>query len=126
MDATNEYCRIGEVTACKNLKEFCHSIKGLYSSKYLQKPGPNDLTRMLDINNKRGFPGCIGSLDCMHWAWKNCPSSMAGQYKGKEKRPTVVLEAVADQRLWIGHVFFGTAGALNDINVLDKSSFFND
>jgi hypothetical protein len=51
---------------------------------------------------------------------------MAGQYKGKEKHPTVVLEAVADQRLWIWHVFFGTAGALNYINVLDKSLLFDD
>jgi hypothetical protein len=60
----------------------------------------------------------------MHWAWKNCPTALAGQYKGKEKKPTVVLEAVANQRLWIWHCFFGTAGALNDINVLQKSSLF--
>ena len=32
----------------------------------------------------------------------------------------VVLEAVADQSLWIWHVFFGTAGALNDINILER------
>lgn len=51
---------------------------------------------------------------------------MAGQYKGKEKQPTVVLEAVADQRLWIWHTFFGTAGALNDINVLQKLLLFED
>ena len=49
---------------------------------------------------------------------------MAGQYKGKEKSLTIVLEAVADQSLWIWHVFFGTAGALNDINVLDQSPLF--
>jgi hypothetical protein len=49
---------------------------------------------------------------------------MSSQYKGKEKKPTVVLEAVANQRLWIWHCFFGTAGALNDINVLEKSLLF--
>jgi hypothetical protein len=27
----------------------------------------------------------IGSLDCMHWQWKNCPSALKGQYQGKEK-----------------------------------------
>jgi hypothetical protein len=54
----------------------------------------------------------------MHWAWKNCPSGWAGQYKGKEKKPTMVLEAVASQNICIWHAFFGTPGALNNINVL--------
>ena len=126
MDATNEYCRIGEVTARKSLKAFCNLINALHASQYLQKPDQKDLTQLLDVNNQQGFPGCIGSLDLMHWAWKNCPSAMAGQYKGKEKRPTVVLEAVADQQLWIWHVFFGTVGALNNINVLDKLSSFDN
>jgi hypothetical protein len=31
---------------------------------------------------------------------------------------SVVLEAVADQDLWIWHAFFGMAGSHNDINVL--------
>jgi hypothetical protein len=48
---------------------------------------------------QRGFPGCIGSVDGMHWAWKNCPTGWAGQYKGKEKLPTTVLEAVTSQSL---------------------------
>ncbi|KAI7953618.1 hypothetical protein MJO28_006165 [Puccinia striiformis f. sp. tritici] len=126
MDATDEYCRTSESTARQTLRIFCNTINNLYANEYLRTPTANDLIRMLDVNNTRGFPGCIGSLDCMHWAWKNCPSALAGQYKGKEKRPTVVLEAVADQRLWIWHTFFGTAGALNDINILDRSPLFED
>jgi hypothetical protein len=55
----------------------------------------------LQENEQRGFPGCIGSIDGMHWAWKNCPSGWAGQYKGKEKKPTIVLEAVASKNLRI-------------------------
>jgi hypothetical protein len=61
----------------------------------------------------------------MHWAWKNCPSGWAGQYKGKEKKPTIVLEAVASKNLRIWHTFFGTPGALNDINVLHRSHLFD-
>ena len=66
----------------------------------------------------------LGSLDCMHWAWKNCPMAHHGQYTGKEKEPTLILEAVALYDLWIWHSFFGLPGALNDLNVLDQSPIF--
>jgi hypothetical protein len=36
----------------------------------------------------------------------------------------VVLEAVADQDLWIWHAFFDMAGSHNDINVLQCSNVF--
>ena len=41
-------------------------------------------------------------------------------------KTTIVLEAVASYDLWIWHAFFGPPGTLNDINVLDRSSVFDD
>lgn len=73
----------------------------------------------------RGFPGCKGSIDGMHWVWKNCPAGWAGQFQGKEKRATIVLEAVASQSTRIWHAFFGSPGSLNDINVLNQSPIFD-
>jgi hypothetical protein len=61
----------------------------------------------------------------MHWSWKNCPTAYKGTYTGKEKEPTLVLEAVALYDLWIWHAFFGLPGALNDINVLHQSHIFD-
>uniref|UniRef100_A0A0D3A5C8 DDE Tnp4 domain-containing protein n=1 Tax=Brassica oleracea var. oleracea TaxID=109376 RepID=A0A0D3A5C8_BRAOL len=43
----------------------------------------------------------IGSIDCMHWEWKNCPTTWKGQYPRG-------------------------SGTLNDINVLDRSPVFDD
>jgi len=63
----------------------------------------------------------FASIDCMHWIWKNCPMAYQGQYKGKEKHATIVLEAIASYDLWIWHCFFGLPGTMNDINVLDRS-----
>ena len=68
----------------------------------------------------------IGSLDCMHWTWKNCPTAYSGQYTGKEKEPTIILEAVASYDTWIWHAFFGLPGTLNDLNVLDRSPLFKN
>jgi hypothetical protein len=36
----------------------------------------------------------IGSLDCSHFVWGNCPVADQGQYQGKERRPTLVVEAI--------------------------------
>ena len=47
-----------------------------------------------------GIVGMLGSLDCMNVQWKNCPVAFQGAYMGKEKSPTIVLEAVADHNLW--------------------------
>lgn len=67
----------------------------------------------------------LGSIDCMHWEWKNCPKAYHGQYTGKEGAPTLILEVVADYELWIWHAFFGLPGSLNDINVLNRSPVFS-
>ncbi|GJX24512.1 ethylene-responsive transcription factor ERF109-like protein [Tanacetum coccineum] len=100
----------------------------LYMPKYLRKPTLEDVVKIQQKhNNVHGFPGMLGSIDCMHWKCKNCPVSWQGQYgRGDKKYPTIMLEAVASQDLWIWHAFYGMAGANNDINVLDNSPLFDD
>ena len=68
----------------------------------------------------------LGSLDCMHWKWKNCPTGWGGQYSGRSRSPSIILEAVADYDLWIWHAFFGLPGSNNDINVLESSHLFTN
>ncbi|VAH75859.1 unnamed protein product [Triticum turgidum subsp. durum] len=46
------------------------------------------------------------------------------QYKGHPKDPTIVLEAVALDDLWIWHSYFGLPGSHNDLNVLSRLSLF--
>ncbi|XP_047975283.1 uncharacterized protein LOC125217789 [Salvia hispanica] len=38
----------------------------------------------------------------------------------------MILEAIADYRLWIWHTYFGVAGSNNDINVLNSSYLFTE
>ncbi|XP_050131554.1 uncharacterized protein LOC126607894 [Malus sylvestris] len=125
-DSIDKYCRIAESTAIENLKCFCQAIQAICGATYLCKPNREDLKRLLRKEDKRGLSGMIGSLDCMHWEWKNCHIGWAGQFKGHHNKPTIMLEAVASYVTWIWHAFFGAPGSNNDINVLWFSPMFDN
>ncbi|KAF4141693.1 hypothetical protein GN958_ATG09113, partial [Phytophthora infestans] len=72
----------------------------LLGLEYLRSPADSDVQRLLNDNTKMGFVGMLGSVDCMHIEWKNCPASLAGQYKEKN--------------------------GLNVINILDQSPIFDN
>ena len=77
--STDEYVRIGESTVIECLKRFCRAIVEVYGDEYLRSPNADDVVRLLQKGEERGFPGMLGSLDCMHWKWKNCPTTWAEQ-----------------------------------------------
>ncbi|KAK1615343.1 hypothetical protein QYE76_020860 [Lolium multiflorum] len=123
-DYTDEYLRIGEDTTSESVRMFARLIIKLFGSTYLRAPNEDDTKRLMEINEKTGWSGMLGSLDCLHWTWKNCPKAWHGQYYGKSKGATIVLEVVASQDLWIWHCFFGLPGTFNDINVLQRTPLF--
>ncbi|XP_013613948.1 PREDICTED: uncharacterized protein LOC106320127 [Brassica oleracea var. oleracea] len=125
-DPVDEYLRLGETTSRKCLHHFAAGIIHLFDDEYLRRPTPEDLQRLLHVGEQRGFPGMVGSIDCMHWEWKNCPTAWKGMYSRGTGKPTIVLEAVASYDLWIWHAFFGAPGTLNDLNILDRSPVFDD
>ncbi|XP_019091129.1 PREDICTED: uncharacterized protein LOC109128730, partial [Camelina sativa] len=125
-DSVDEYLRISESTSRKCLEHVVVGIVDLFGTEYLRRPTQADLQRLLFYGEQRGFPGMVGSIDCMHWKWKNCPTAWKGMYSRGTDKPTIVLEAVASQDLWIWHAFFGALGTCNDLNVLGQSPVFND
>ncbi|GKE52481.1 putative nuclease HARBI1, partial [Tanacetum coccineum] len=125
-DAVDEYLRMSGVVTRKSLMSFVQGVISCFGDEYLRRPNENDLTRLLYLGEQRGFPSMIGSIDCMHWKWKNCPTGWAGQYAGRSGKPTIILETAASYDLWIWHAFFGTPGSCNDINVLHRSHVFSD
>ncbi|XP_057439899.1 uncharacterized protein LOC130731648 [Lotus japonicus] len=126
-DSVDEYVRIGESTAIECLKNFVEGVCVVFGETYLRRPNQEDITRLLQWGESRGFPGMLGSIDCMHWEWKNCPVAWKGQFtRGDHGKPTIMLEAVALQDLWIWHAFLGIAGSNNGINVLNQSPVFNE
>ena len=121
-DAIDDYVRIGESTAIESLRKFVKAVVQIFGEQYLRRPNNDDIQRLMDVAEKRGFPGMLGSIDCMHWRWKNCPTAWHGAFSGRYHEPTIILEAIASHDLWIWHAYFGLPGSLNDINVLDRSN----
>jgi Plant transposon protein len=118
-----DYFQFSETYGRSCIEQFCWGICTLYQNEYLCAPSKWQTKRLSDLHEgiHRGVPGMFGSLDCMHTPWKNCPYAWQQSYKGAKGKPTLVLEAVADYRLYFHHAAFGFAGCLNDINVLNQS-----
>uniref|UniRef100_A0A0D3BTH8 DDE Tnp4 domain-containing protein n=1 Tax=Brassica oleracea var. oleracea TaxID=109376 RepID=A0A0D3BTH8_BRAOL len=76
--AVDEYLRLGSTTTRSCVEHFVKGIIYLFDDELLRRPTPADLQRLLDIGEHLGFSGMIGSIDCMHWEWKNCPTAWKG------------------------------------------------
>lgn len=99
-DATDDYIKIDESTTIKRMKIFCQAIVEINSLQYIQSPTSNDVSRLLHIGEKRSFRGMLGSLDCMHWKWKNF-SILGGTICRLQCITYKVLETVFDYDIWI-------------------------
>nr|XP_043633292.1 uncharacterized protein LOC122604463 [Erigeron canadensis] len=104
VDQLDEYLEMGSQTSADSLKYFCKCVVQLYHTEFFRKSTQEDVNRVTAKHEAvHGFPGMLGSVDCMHWAWRNCPTAWQCQYTcGDKGHPTIMLEAVASYDLWIG------------------------
>jgi hypothetical protein len=108
----------------QSLRRLVSDIIEVFGDDYFRSPNEQDTARLLASAERRGFPGMLGCLDCMHCQWRNCPTTWKGQCTGHVHEPTIILEAVASKDLWIWHIFFGLPGSHNNINLLHLSHLF--
>jgi Plant transposon protein len=124
--AHQSYYQMGETTAREALKKLCRIIRQSddLRERFLRSMSRSDAQHASELHlDTHGIEGMVGSLDCMHVGWKNCPVAWQGAYtSGKEGHPTLVLEAMADHNLFVWHASFGWAGTLNDINIWEGSA----
>ena len=125
-DLSDEYVRLSRSTVAQATKLLLEFIVRRWASTYLRRPNQSELKAMMKRNAHRGFPGCMGSLDCIHWEWYQCPTGMAGAYQRRKGSRGGVVEAECDEDLWIWHLFVGAPGSLNDINVSNQSPLYLD
>lgn len=95
VNATEEYIQIGESIIIKFMK----AVVEVFGDEYLRSLNNYDTTRLLAIEKERGFLRMLGSIDCMHRKWENCPTTWQSIYTGHVHEPSIILEVVASQDL---------------------------
>ena len=94
-DKTDDHIRLGASTALESLEKFAKGVIAKFGGEYLRRPTVEDIQRLLEIGEARGFPGMLGSIDYMHWEWKNCPVGWKGPFTcGDYGVPTIILEVL--------------------------------
>ena len=83
-----DYFQMSKTLACEAYLLFTKYINEIFKGKYLRLPTKSDAGNILRLHESvHGIAGMMGSLDCMHVLWKNCPKAYQGAFQGKEKSP---------------------------------------
>ena len=61
----DEYIKIGAETARQSLEHFVDGVIEIFGEEYLRRPNVQDMQRILHDGYQHGFPGMMGSVDCM-------------------------------------------------------------
>ncbi|GJS74843.1 reverse transcriptase domain-containing protein [Tanacetum coccineum] len=97
-DFLDEYLQISTKSSRLSLDHFCTSVMEIFGPEYLRKPTMTDVLKLYRHHEeKHGFSGMLGSLDCTDWEWFGCPYGFKAQYVRRDhgSNPFILLEAVA-------------------------------
>jgi len=122
----DEYMCLSRTVISKLTNLLLGFIVNRWRSNYLRQPNQDKLNTIMERIKDHRMPGCMGSLDCCHWDWQQCPTGMAAAYQICKGKTCIVVETVCDKDLWMWHLFVGAPGSLNDMNVMQKSNLYLD
>ncbi len=100
-DGVEEFTGLGESTSRESLKQFYNSVVEHFGKEYLRRPTEEDMRGIEAVYRSKGFPGCIGCLDCAGWEWEMSPVAQQGKHNGKDKRSEIRMDVICDESLWI-------------------------
>ena len=114
-EAVEELTAVSECTHRKFFHEqFCMWGAKAAEEHICMPRTEEEIAHVLRWYEQRGFPGCVGSVDCVHLIWDRCPASAFSACKGKGSFPTLAFEVVCSNTkkiLSVSQFFFG---AVND------------
>jgi hypothetical protein len=111
-EAVEELTAVSEETHRKFFHEqFCRWGEKAAKEHITMPESKEDLLHVLRQYEEKGFPGCVGSIDCVHLIWDKCPAGALSSCKGKGSFPTLAFEVVCSNTrkiLSVSQFFYGT------------------
>lgn len=96
----------------------------VFRPKYLREPTPVDTTRLMPLEQSRGFLGMVRSLDFMHRQMEELSICSTRKIPKPMQKVHHHFEAIATHVFWMWHFFFGMPESKNNINMLQLSPLF--
>jgi len=93
-DRADEYVRLSRTVISQSTKLLMEFMVRLWGPTYLRRSNQDELNTIMERKKERGMPGCMGSLDCCHWEWHQCPTGMEGAYQSRKCKRGIFVEAV--------------------------------
>lgn len=101
--------------------------KELYSV-YVHGPrNSEELNSVTSLYAACGFPGCIGSTDCVHIRWDLCPALWFSSFKnGKNSYASIAYEMTVDHSKRFQSTTIGHYGTTSDKTIVKFDGFVNE
>lgn len=124
MDGINELTNISMEVHRVFFHKFCFYFANKLFDVYCGPPTTEEeISSVTRAYGLLGFPGCIGSVDCVHVAWDRAPHLVRWKYIGKEHYPTVAYEVTCTHARKIISCSSGFPGSHNDKTIVRFDEF---
>jgi hypothetical protein len=125
-DDVEESSGIGLSTMAAYYHNFVRQyVDDFYSDWVFLAETPEQIEEVTNAYEVQGFPGCVGSVDCVHMQWGRCEFSQRHAHIGKEGFPTRAYEVIVDAVRRVRSVTPGFPGALNDKTIVRHDHAIN-
>jgi hypothetical protein len=97
-DTIHEYMKLGKTIILECLEYYCLGIIECFGDEFLGHLTVADTQCLLAKTEERGFPGMLGSIDCLYWQCHNYLIGWQGQFTGGDiKHSAIILEVIASR-----------------------------